>query len=101
MGHALDGLIGELDLENCWHIIGINERFSKVIIDAASSSIPKFSDSYSKSYPEHIKLRKAIRKNKKGKSLEKRSVLNTEYNRRTSLIKNPLGSVLESLNLPL
>ena len=93
-GHALDGLIGELDLENCSDINGIHERFSKVIIDAASSSIPKFSDSYSKSYPEHIieliKLRRAIRKNKKGKSLEKRSVLNTEYNRLTSLIKNPL-----------
>ena len=93
-GNALDTLISELDLENDSNINNINELFSSLIINAADLTIPKFANSHTKSYPaqiiELIKLRRKIRKNKKGKSLEKSSVLNTEYNRLTGLIKKQL-----------
>ena len=72
-GHALDALIGELDLENCSDIQNVYEQFSNFVINAANSTIPKFANSYSKSYPSHIieliKLRRTVKKNKKGKSL--------------------------------
>ena len=68
--------------------------FSSLIINAADLTIPKFANSHTKSYPAHIieliKLRRKIRKNKKGKSLEKSSVINTEYNRLTGLIKKAI-----------
>ena len=92
----MDTLISELDLENDSNINNINKLFS---INAADLTIPKFANSHTKSYPAHIieliKLRRKIRKNKKGKSLEKSSVLNTEYNRLTGLIKKAIKEYTE------
>ena len=98
-GHALDALIGELDLENCSDIQNVYEQFSNFVINAANSTIPKFANSYSKSYPSHIieliKLRRTVRKNKKGKGLDKSSVLNAEFNRLTGLIKKAIKEYTE------
>ena len=98
-GQALDALISELDLENCSNIENIQELFSSLIINAADSSIPKFTNTLLKSYPSHIieliNNRREIRKNKKGKGLEMRSVLNTEYNRLTGLLKKAVKDYTE------
>ena len=95
----MDALIGELDLENCSDIQNVYERFSNFVINAANSTIPKFANSYSKSYPSHIieliKLRRTVRKNKKGKGLDKSSVLNAEFNRLTGLIKKAIKEYTE------
>ena len=95
----MDALIGELDLENCSDIQNVYEQFSNFVINAANSTIPKFANSYSKSYPSHIieliKLRRTVRKNKKGKGLDKSSVLNAEFNRLTGLIKKAIKEYTE------
>ena len=95
-GHVFDTMINQYDLETT---SDLNEVFSKLVIESANQSIPKLQCFTQKSYPPHIvsliKTRQQVRRDKKKVNFENRPILNTEYNRLTSLIKKAIKEYTE------
>ena len=73
--------------------------FARLVMNAANHSVPKLNYDKSKSYPPHIisliKQRREIRRDRKRVNYNNKSILNSEYNKLTSLIKKSIKEYTE------
>ena len=100
-GHVLDEMIDQFDFEDSPEGISpfMDEIFARLVMNAANHSVPKLNYDKSKSYPPHIisliKQRREIRRDRKRVNYNNKSILNSEYNKLTSLIKKSIKEYTE------
>ena len=94
-------MIDQFDFEDSPEGISpfMDEIFAGLVMNAANHSVPKLNYDKSKSYPPHIisliKQRREIRRDRKRVNYNNKSILNSEYNKLTSLIKKSIKEYTE------